>query len=281
MAKDSKIEWTHHTFNPWWGCERVSPACKHCYAETWAHRLGMDLWSKNAPRRLLSDSYWRQPLAWDRDARNSKRRDRVFSASMADVFEKRADLDEPRQRLWDLIAQTPNLDWLLLTKRPQHVRDMVPWGTSWPRNVWLGTTVETQRWAEKRLPHLVAHPASVLFLSCEPLLGPLNLTPWLSPREGARGIDWIIAGGESGHFARPMNPVWLQSLRDQCANSEIAFHFKQWGNWSPCKGQQMERREVRLLRMAGGEAVEMVNLGKKAAGRKIDGREWNGLPVVE
>src|SRR5262245_34580602 len=149
MAKDSKIEWTHHTFNPWWGCERVSPACKHCYAEAWARRLGMTLWEKGAPRRVMSDAYWRQPLQWDAAARDAGTRARVFCASMADVFEDRDDLDPARERLWSLIAATPNLNWLLLTKRPQHVSEMVPWGERWPDNVWLGTTVENQRWAEK------------------------------------------------------------------------------------------------------------------------------------
>lgn len=280
MAKHSKIEWTHHTFNPWWGCERVSPACKHCYAETWAHRLGLDLWSKNAPRRFPSDSYWRQPIAWDRDAGAARQRHRVFCASMADVFEKRSDLDAPRQRLWQLIFDTPNLDWLLLTKRPQHVAEMVPWGKSWPRNVWLGTTVETQRWAEKRLPQLLANPARVLFLSCEPLLGPVDLAPWLRNLGEAHRLGWVIAGGESGHHARPTNPAWLEGLKDQCEEGDIAFHFKQWGNWSPCSQVEASRRVIRTLRYPSGEFVDMVNVGKKASGRVLDGREWNGLPKV-
>src|SRR4051812_9666266 len=114
MAKNSKIEWTHHTFNPWWGCDRVSPACKHCYAETWAHRLGFDLWAKDAPRRMLSDAYWRQPLTWNDEAQVTRSRARVFCASMADVFENRPDLNASRARLWSLIESTPNLDWLLL-----------------------------------------------------------------------------------------------------------------------------------------------------------------------
>ena len=233
MARDSKIEWTHHTFNPWWGCERVSPACKNCYAETWAHRLGLDLWSKGAPRRMLGDSYWRQPFAWNRAAERAGRRDRVFCASMADVFEDRRDLDESRKRLWGLIGETPHLDWLLLSKRPQCVSRLVPWGDDWPNNVWLGTTVENQRWAEKRLPHLLANAAHVHFVSCEPLLAPLDLSRWLVAPPGKRAISWVIAGGESGHRARPMNPNWARALRDQCLQRGVAFHFKQWGNWRP------------------------------------------------
>jgi protein gp37 len=277
MAKGSKIEWTHHTFNPWWGCERVSPACKNCYAETWAHRLGLDLWSKGAPRRMMSDGYWRQPLAWDREAAAAGRRDRVFCASMSDVFEDRRDLDKPRERLWQLIADTPHLDWLLLTKRPQHVAHTVPWRESWPRNVWLGATVENQRWAEKRLPHLLSHAAAVHFLSCEPLLGPLDLARWLSPAPDARRVGWVIAGGESGHRARPMNPTWARAIRDQCARYGVPFHFKQWGNWRPAAGD-IEGRAARDLHSPEGVPIKMVNMGKKDAGRRLDGREWNGLP---
>lgn len=276
MAKDSKIEWTHHTFNPWWGCERVSAACKHCYAEAWSRRLGLDLWSKNAPRRVMSDSYWRQPLAWDIEARAAKRRARVFCASMADVFEDRDDLDATRQRLWNLIINTPNLDWLLLTKRPQHVGHMVPWTDKWPDNVWLGTTVETQRWAERRLPELLKHPAVVLFLSCEPLLGPIDLAPWLT---GARAVRWVIVGGESGHYARPMNPQWASALRDQCKTHGVAFHFKQWGNWRPSDGH-VNGFETRHLQGPAGIRVQVVNVGKKSAGRKLDGQEWDQLPCL-
>jgi protein gp37 len=119
MAKDSTIEWTHHTFNPWWGCTKVSPGCKHCYAEAWAKRVGQDVWGARAPRRELSEAYWRQPLAWNAKALRTGKRTRVFCASMADVFEDRRDLDARRERLWRLINDTPRLDWLLLTKRPQ------------------------------------------------------------------------------------------------------------------------------------------------------------------
>lgn len=277
MAKDSKIEWTHHTFNPWWGCERVSAACKNCYAEAWAHRLGMDLWSKGAPRRMLSDAYWRQPLAWNREAQRAGRRDRVFCASMADVFEDRRDLDTPRERIWKLIDDTPNLDWLLLTKRPHRVAALTPWRNAWPRNVWLGTTVENQRWAEKRVPQLLAHSAAIHFLSCEPLLGPVDLAQWMPSKRRERAIGWVIAGGESGHRARPMNPDWARSLRDQCQNHGIPFHFKQWGNWVAVEGMT-EARMLRTLVSAGGVPVKMINMGKKASGRDLDGREWNGVP---
>lgn len=277
MAKGSKIEWTHHTFNPWWGCERVSPACKNCYAEAWAHRLGMDLWSKGAPRRMLSDAYWRQPIAWNREATRAARRDRVFCASMADVFEDRRDLDAPRERIWNLVSETPNLDWLLLTKRPHRVRHLTPWGETWPRNVWLGTTVENQRWADKRIPQLLSSPAAVHFLSCEPLLGPVDLTAWMPDPKRERSISWVIAGGESGRRARPMNPDWARSLRDQCKTHDVPFHFKQWGNWVAVEGAT-EARMLRTLMGSDGVPVKMINVGKKLSGRRLDGQEWNGVP---
>lgn len=278
MAKDSKIEWTHHTFNPWWGCERVSAACKNCYAETWAHRLGLDLWSKGAPRRMMSDAYWRQPAAWNKSAGAAGRRDRVFCASMADVFEDRDDLHASRARLWQLIADTPSLDWLLLTKRPQHVGAFVPW-SAWPENVWLGTTVENQRWAQKRIPLLLEQAAKVRFLSCEPLLGPLNLVPWLAASNGASTVNWVITGGESGHRARPMSPDWARGLRDQCGAYGVPFLFKQWGNWSPVDGPA-NAHSVRRVPSASGAPIQMINTGKKVAGRVLDGRQWDDLPAV-
>src|SRR4051812_16427350 len=147
MGMNSKIEWTHHTFNPWWGCVRISPACKHCYAETWAKRVGMnELWGKEAPRRFFTDAHWKEPLKWNREAMLAGERRRVFCASMADVFEDRADLNQTRERLWGLIEATPHLDWLLLTKRIRHVRKLSPWKGKWPSNIWLGTSTENQNW---------------------------------------------------------------------------------------------------------------------------------------
>jgi protein gp37 len=198
---------------------------------------------------------------------------------MADVFEDRDDLTSQRDRLWKLIADTPHLDWLLLTKRPQNVGRMVPWGGRWPRNVWLGTTVENQRWAEKRIPHLLEQPAAVSFLSCEPLLGSINLDPWLTPVQGSRSVGWVIVGGESGPRARPMNPDWARALRDQCDAHGVPFHFKQWGNWRPASGR-LDGHEVRNVPSVRGNPIRMVKIGKKAAGRKLDGQERNGLPTA-
>ncbi len=255
MGKNSRIEWTHHTFNPWWGCQRVSPACKHCYAEAWAKRVGAAVWGARAERRFFGDAHWSQPARWNNEAAATGQRRRVFCASMADVFEDRRDLDGARARLWPVIEATPHLDWLLLTKRPEHVMQLVPWGSAWPANVWLGTTAETQLWAERRLAHLAAVPARVRFVSCEPLLGPLDLSGWLG-----KSLGWVIAGGESGGKARKSDPVWFRALRDQCMAARVPFHFKQWGNWAPASDGEMAR------------------MSKKAAGRVLDGRTWDGFP---
>ena len=278
MAKNSQIEWTHHTFNPWWGCTQVSPACDNCYAELWAKRMGQQLWGSRAPRRFFTDAHWKEPLVWNQEARLGKQRHRVFCASMADVFEKRPELDVQRQRLWALIRATPWLDWLLLTKRPQNIAGMVPWKQAWPENVWLGTTVESQPFAEQRLPHLLKHPAAVRFLSCEPLLGAIDLSTWFK-RTGLQPIDWVIAGGESGPGARPMHPDWAGGLLKQCRKADVAFHFKQWGHWVPAEIAE-ETAKATVIEIPETRPVKMVRLPKKEAGRILDGRTWDGVPEI-
>lgn len=270
MSKNSKIEWTHHTFNPWWGCTKISPGCDFCYAESWALRVGSNVWGAQASRRFFSEAHWKEPLRWNADAEKEGGRRRVFCASMADVFENRPELDPWRARLWDLVARTSHLDWLLLTKRPTLVARYAPWQQDWPANVWLGTTVESQAWAEQRLPSLLEVPAAVRFLSCEPLLGPLDLRPYL------HRIDWVIAGGESGAHARPMNPEWPRNLRNQCVEAGVAFHFKQWGHWHPANPSEF-RRAVQL-EDSSGHPIWMAPLGKAASGRNLDGREWDEYP---
>lgn len=232
MSKTSAIEWTRSTFNPWWGCEKVSPACQHCYAERDAKRYGYALWGSTSPRRFFSESHWDQPLQWNRQAQTEGRPWRVFCGSMCDILEDREDLMVQRVRLWELIERTPSLTWLLLTKRPELFQKATPtrwWSPmTWPQNAWVGTTVENQEWVERRVPELVQVPAPIRFLSCEPLLGPLTLG--LRPRHLARDaqrIDWVIAGGESGPGARPMAIEWVRSLRDQCWATGASFFFKQ------------------------------------------------------
>ncbi|MEM9513684.1 MAG: phage Gp37/Gp68 family protein [Actinomycetota bacterium] len=278
MGERTAIGWTDHTFNPWWGCERVSPACQFCYAEAFAKRTGHPVWGKSAPRRFFSDRHWNEPRKWHAKAERDGVRRRVFCASMADVFEDRDDLVEHRERLFDLIAETPHLDWLLLTKRPNvafRVFNEIGWQTgespdvAWhgPSNVWIGTTVEDQQRAEERIPWLTEIASPVRFLSCEPLLGPVDLTSinvlrqepddWPQLRvDGLAGaatngdvlplsIDWVICGGESGPKHRPLDLAHARSLRDQCTENEnpidgssdpVPFFFKQVGGRTPAAG---------------------------------------------
>ena len=281
MGKHSRIEWTHHTFNPWWGCVKVSAACDHCYAETWARRLGEDVWGPRSERRFFSDTHWKQPLQWNREAAESGARRRVFCASMADVFENRKDLIPHRTRLFQLIEVTPHLDWLLLTKRIHLVRKHLPKGYEFPPNVWLGATVENAAAASKRLRHLLDFKSpSVRFVSCEPLLGEINLLPYL--QRGAQGtrIDWVIAGGESGSGARPMEPHWADGLRQQCQRAGVPFHFKQWGHWAPIEvvGDLLTRRTaIRVIRRDGTD-VTFAAIGKTKSGRRLAGKHWNEFP---
>lgn len=283
MGKDSKIEWTHHTFNPWWGCVKVSAACDNCYAETWAKRLGVDVWGPKSERRFFSEAHWKEPLKWNAEAGIEGERRRVFCASMADVFENRKDLISHRLRLLDLIKETPNLDWLLLTKRIHLVRKQLPKGYDFPRNVWLGVTVENQAEAKKRIRHLLEFTTpSVRFLSCEPLLGPLDLSEYLKRGPLGTRIDWVIAGGESGPNSRPMAPQWPEDLRKQCVSAKVAFHFKQWGHWAPVEQARdvlTKRTIIQVVRHDGSE-VSLAGVGKGKAGRSLNGRHWDQFPKV-
>ena len=279
MSENSSIEWTDHTFNPWWGCVKVSPACQHCYAESFSKRVGKDVWGKNAPRRFFGEEKWQEPIRWNAKATKEGRRKRVFCASMSDVFEERTNLDPWRKKLWDLILKTPLLDWLLLTKRPENIEKIAPWTNDWPDNIWLGTTVENQECADERLPHLLKHKSRVRFLSCEPILAPVDLERWVKPnkRKGLNGIDWIIAGGESGAEARPMNPDWVRKIRDQARTAGVSFLYKQWGQWAPtdhlAPGKYGKVTEI--------DGIEMTRLkSKKHVSRMLDGLLWDEYPTV-
>ena len=331
---ETTIEWTASrlsdgrvlpgfTFNPWRGCTKVSQGCKHCYADTLSKRnpsaLGVS--GPKGTRVVAAEAYWKLPLKWAAEARREGVRRKVFCASLADVFEGDdtmpaeawSGVEEARRRLWDLVERTKDeLDWLVLTKRPENVINhrlgpMVPndWlydHDGFPRNVWIGTSVENQEAADERIPHLLQVPASVRFLSCEPLLGPVDIswvgsTPGVHHRPngfgkmgywggGARstrldvsGLHWVIVGGESGHGARPMHPQWAQSLRDQCANAGVAFFFKQWGAELP-KGQGAHGLDERGLfrRESHVSGQTYYNTGKHAAGRLLDGAEHNETP---
>lgn len=241
MAQRSLIEWTEATWNPVTGCTKVSPGCAHCYAETFAERFrgvpshpyerGFDLQLR--PERLD------QPLAWQQPHT-------IFVNSMSDLFHE----DIPLSYIRDIFHVMKKAYWhrfQVLTKRTERMADVAGrW--SWPENVWMGVSVENQRWT-CRVDDLRKVPASVRFLSCEPLLGPLKLD--------LRGIHWVIVGGESGPRARPMSAEWARDIREQCEEASVAFFFKQWG--------------------AHNEAGERV--GKGRAGRVLDGRAWEGMPA--
>ena len=291
MAENSRIEWTTHTFNPWRGCQRVAPECDHCYAEAMSKRNPATLgtWGPAGTRVVAAESYWRAPVRWNANAEGAEERPRVFCASLSDVFEDwqgvmvdasgqqlfefggwwLTDYDVPlgielavagcplsmsavRRRLFRLINSTPNLDWLLLTKRPENVERLTPTyfpggyvaeaGTmnqEGPRpNVWIGTSAGTQATADRFIPHLLKAPAAVRFLSCEPLLGPVDLGDYLDP--GAEsggpagfqprpGIDWVIVGGESGPHARPCDVEWIRSIVRQCREAGVPVFVKQLG----------------------------------------------------
>jgi len=335
VAENSAIEWTDHTFNPWEGCQKVGPGCDHCYAETRNARFGGGVagnWGPGAPRRRTSVSNWRKPLRWQADAAAFQaaygRRQRVFCASLADVFDNAVD-PAWRSDLFELIRATPDLNWLLLTKRIGNVSNMLPVPLDFERhypNVWIGATIVNQVEADRDVPKLLATPAAVRFLSMEPLLGPVDLTcvsddsTALDPEcwgdcacdslygfdagcrrhfgDGhlARKIDWVIVGGESGAGARPMHPDWARSLRDQCAAAGVPFLFKQWGehaltydrdrddpDWRQC-GDQERRCAGQWLNLAGGTGFHgdrvhfAARVGKKAAGRLLDGVHHDGVP---
>ena len=230
MAENSKIEWTDHTFNPWVGCTKVSPACDHCYAESWAKRSGMVRWG--GERRRTSAANWRQPLKWHASIPDGQRR-RVFCASLADVFDNEVP-DEWRHALFALIGKTPRLDWLLLTKRISNAkRALRQEAMEGSHNIWIGATVVTQEELVRDVPKLLATPARIRFLSCEPLLEPLEF----GALGALRGLHWIICGGESGAHARPLELEWAARLRAQAEARDISFFMKQGSqaNWPTFK----------------------------------------------
>ncbi len=259
MGVATEISWTDSTFNPWHGCQRVSPGCENCYAETFARRIGYGgskpaLWGPAAERRLFGDKHWNEPVKWNLAAAKAGRRHRVFCASMADVFEDRRDLDAQRERLWALIEATPALDWQLLTKRPQNMTRLAParWSESWPSHVWAGTSTEDNKRAEERIPFLRRVPCETLFISAEPLLGPIK--PNLS------FLSWAIIGGESGPGARPCDVNWVRALVADCRRWGTAAFVKQLGDasvWPLAEAARGVFRGGRLrLKPKGGDISE-------------------------
>jgi protein gp37 len=311
----TKIEWATHTVNWLAGCTKVSPACTHCYAEVMSARLAT---MPQAPPRyhdgVIADRRWTGRVSYDAAALVAafpllrRRGVRVFANSMSDTFHEHApsvSLTDLADAIKSMPAGTPGV-LMLLTKRPDRLlawqREHFPGGL--PAYVWVGCTVEDQRRANERAPLLLQVRASVRFLSCEPLLGPIDLDflaseglgipgyrfsalqPW--PPGGEPGISWVIAGGESGPGARPSQPDWFRSLRDQCERAGVPFFFKQWGSWVP-QGRVINRdgspatREAEKLHAGSWylpDGTVLSHASKKSAGRLLDGREHNGMPEV-
>ncbi len=259
MADNSSIEWTEATWNPVTGCTRVSPGCDNCYAVTMSRRLehmGVEKYAGlvnegkghfNGRVRLHYDTL-ELPLRWRKPRK-------VFVNSMSDLFHEQVPLDFIR-RVFDVMAEASEHTFQLLSKRGTRLRELAP-ELDWPANVWMGVSVEHDKVINRagerptdRIDDLRAAPASVRFLSCEPLLGPL-------PDLDLAGIHWVIVGGESGHRARPMRPEWVSDIREQCDRAGVPFFFKQWG--------------------AFDEAGRRV--GKSRAGRRLDGATHDGFPV--
>ncbi|SFD13216.1 DUF5131 family protein [Streptomyces aidingensis] len=330
MSSTTGIEWTDATWNTVTGCTKVSPGCDSCYAETFAERFrgvpghhfenGFDVTLR--PERILLPLKWRKPR-------------RIFVNSMSDLFHDQVP-DEHIAEVFAVMARTPQHTYQILTKRHGRMRSLLSnptfghlvaeqgraglircsedWmavgamllGKPLP-NVWLGVSVEDQKRAELRIPVLLETPAAVRFLSCEPLLGPVDLTriaagskqqpdmvyDALGQRYGVPGrwqaatsarVDWVIVGGESGRAARPMSPDWARSLRDQCADAGVPFLFKQWGEYAPTGYMAIGRTEPGRVHVGDpldelGHRWEMRRLGKHRAGRELDGRTWDQYPA--
>lgn len=304
MGKQTEIAWTDSTFNPWIGCSKVSAGCANCYAETLMDkRMGRVQWGIGGTRSRTSEQYWQQPLRWNAEAERTGVPRSVFCGSLCDWLEDRVDCQHWRYDLFDLIEATQHLRWLMLTKRPEEAgRAIYAAGYTsmlefFERNphVWFGISVENQEQADKRIPLLLDIPARVRFLSMEPLLGPVDFRK--VPRFNRVDLNlrgwWVIVGGESGPNARPMHPEWVRSIRRQCNAAGVPFFFKQWGEWE--LGDYVDLPSIWLDETTGSvvdrqsrqpepppftSAAIMRKVGKRLAGRELDGREWSDFPVI-
>lgn len=321
MAENTKIEWCDATINIVQGCTKVSEGCRNCYAarDDARHLLSREShWGPGAPRHVFK-GFRGNCIRLNRKAEKLGRRLRVFPNSYSDVFDPEWPI-EVLAELFDVIRICPWLDFLLLTKRPELWLERLDetsmfnglrgdsgdswdvtagWGNRWangtpPHNVWIGASIENQKAADERIPHLLRIPAKVRFLSCEPLLGPVDLSEWIYvdmdvvPGKNGEGIELyigkqihqVILGGESGPNARPMHPDWPRSLRDQCQAAEVPFFFKQWGEWLPMDQTGERSCDDKITTDENKPPFEWSRVGKKAAGRLLDGREWNEFTEV-
>lgn len=297
MSDRSAIEWTDATWNPVTGCTKVSAGCDHCYAETFAERFrgtaghyfenGFDVQLR--PDKLDAPLHWKRPR-------------KVFVNSMSDLFHDDVP-DSYIARVWAVMAQTPQHTYQILTKRHGRMKSLIGddfgggqnlmehlteereakalYDALWPLpNVWLGVSTEDQKWADIRIPALLETSAAVRWISAEPLLGPIDLLAYTD-------LDWVVAGGESGHGARPMEPSWARNLRDQCAFFDIPYLFKQWGEWAPngARGLVLSTSNTRE-RLVGeplddlGHREILERVGKGKAGRELDGQTWDQYPTA-
>ena len=310
MAEKTNIEWADSTFNPWRGCTKVGPGCDNCYAEAQDKRFGGDHWGVGKERKRTTPAYWRNLRKWNAKASDFRdrmgRRQRVFIASQADVFDN-AVSDSWRENLWCEIFDVPQLEIIIVTKRVGNVDKMAPLLGAFPPNVILLATVCNQAEADRDVPKLLALKnagiVSRVGLSIEPMLGPMDIRQWLyAVGDDEDGIDqdrldWVICGGESGPTARPMHPDWPRALRDQCAEAGVPFFFKQWGEWAPGEAidDPQDRKTIGAWRFADqwrqrpvtvreGEEMhfddepDVWRVGKRRAGSLLDGREHKEFP---
>lgn len=293
MGKNTGIEWTDHTLNFWWGCFKVSPGCANCYAETFSKRVGRHIWGPaQTTERWRTKAPWLDCLKWDKQAQADGIRRNAFCQSMSDFFEDQPQVEPWRKEACQILEGFKWLNVQLLTKRIENVLEMVPqsWLRNWPPHIWIGTSVENQEYADLRIPYLLRIPARVRFLSCEPMLGPVDLGFCLNGYDWSKfpdngdgvtypyiGPNWVIVGGESGHGARVCSPVWVRSLRDQCKAAGIPFFFKQWGQFlhtsQMIPGVHYNEAEHRPT---GDHFVKVTD--KHYAGNLLDGVKWSEFP---
>lgn len=309
MGETTGISWCDHTWNPWIGCRKVSPACTHCYAATFVGvRLRRPFYpepteghkSVDADSPVWRTTTWREPVRWDRRARETGRIRSVFTCSLSDFFLDHSDVHTWREEAWSVIRQTPNLLWLVLSKRWTYGHDYIlsclppDWGEGYP-NVMLGVTAENQETAAERLWVACSIPCRQgLFVSCEPLLGEVNLANlasrryvvranalegvWMS-RGGEGGglrsrVRWVIGGAETGALARPTELDWARQLRDDALFAGVPFCWKQWGTWSPV----LAPSHCVLYEHSAPDAIGMVRVGVKLSGRLLDGQLHDAGP---
>lgn len=307
----TKIEWTNRTWNPIAGCSKVSAGCTNCYAIKQAfvrmhnpHPAIKQKFEGVAEKTKAGHLNWTGRINTDEETLQApfkwKKPQRIFVNSMSDLFHDEVPITFVN-KVFNVMDRCPQHTFQILTKRPQRMLDYLksdfypkhyhrPKSAVWPLpNVWLGVSVDDQETANKRIPLLLETPAAVRFLSCEPLLGPVNLNEWFSSFNQWLKINWIIAGGESGSKARPVHPDWVRSLRDQCRAAKVPFFFKQWGEWAtyeqmqqPLKNdlkQGISRHVIENFEGENGAVHTFHKVGKFKAGRKLDGVEHNEYPI--